>query len=73
MIVLLHFSRSFTKVQFCYSGTNGFQSVFCEKYIVRRVMEVRESWTPCFLCRSLLLSTTVLNDIGITIKHGVGL
>ena len=37
--------------------------IFCEKYIVRRIMEVRESWTPCFLCRSLLLSTTVLNDL----------
>ena len=21
-----------------------------------------KKWTPCFLCRSLLLSTTVLND-----------
>ena len=26
-------------------------------------MEARKSGTPCFLCRSLLLSTTVLNDI----------
>ena len=25
-------------------------------------MEVRKSGTPCFLCRSLLLSTTILND-----------
>ena len=25
-------------------------------------MEARESWTPCFSCRSLLLSTTLLND-----------
>ena len=39
-----------------------FSRSFREKYIVRRVMEARESWTPCFLCRSLLLSTTVLND-----------
>ena len=54
------------KVQFYYSVTNGFQSVFCEKYIVRRVMEVCESCTPCFLCRSLLLSTTVLNDYILT-------
>ena len=38
---------------------------FCEKYIVRHVMEAHESWTPCFLCRSLLLSTAVLNDEGI--------
>ena len=21
---------------------------FCEKYIVRRVMEARENWMPCF-------------------------
>ena len=34
---------------------------FREKYIVRHV-EALESWTPYFLCRSLLLSTTVLND-----------
>ena len=26
------------------------------------VIEVRKSEVPCFLCRSLLLSTTVLND-----------
>ena len=25
-------------------------------------MEARESWMPCFLCQSLLLSTTVLNN-----------
>ena len=25
-------------------------------------MEARESWMPRFLCQSLLLSTTVLND-----------
>ena len=36
------------KAQFCYSVTNGFQSVFCVKYIVRRVMEACESWTPYF-------------------------
>ena len=28
LIVLLGFSRSLRKVQFCYSVTNGFQSVF---------------------------------------------
>ena len=39
-----------------------FSWFFCEKYTVRRVMEARESWTSCFSCRSLLLSTTVLND-----------
>ena len=26
-------------------------------------MEVRESWMTCFLCRSLLLNTTKVNDI----------
>ena len=40
-----------------------FSQLFQVKYIVRRVMEVHKSGTPCFLCRSLLLSTTVLNDI----------
>ena len=35
---------------------------FCEKYAVKHVMEACESWMPCFLCRSLLLSTTILND-----------
>ena len=55
--------RFFMKVQCCYSVTNGFSRIFHEKYIVKHVMEARESWTPCFLCRSLLLSTTVLNDI----------
>ena len=35
---------------------------FLDKCIVRRVMEACESWTPCFLCRSQLLSITVLND-----------
>ena len=39
-----------------------FSWFFREKYIVRRVMEARGSRTPCFSCRSLLLSTTVLND-----------
>ena len=39
-----------------------FSRFFGEKYIVRRVMGARESWMPCFSCRSLLLSTTVLND-----------
>ena len=39
-----------------------FSRFFREKYIVRRVMEARESWTPCFSCRSLLLSTTIRND-----------
>ena len=32
------------------------------KHIVRRVVEARKSETSCFSCRSLLLSTTVLND-----------
>ena len=36
------------KVQFCYSVTNRFWSVFREKYIVRCVIEMRESWMPCF-------------------------
>ena len=31
-------------------------------------MEVRESWTPCFSCRSLLLSTTILNDGTVLLK-----
>ena len=43
--------------------TNGFQLVFCIKCIVRHVIEVRKSGTTCFSCQSLLLSTTVLNDI----------
>ena len=30
---------------------------------MKRVVEVHKSGTPCFLCLSLLLSTTVLNDI----------
>ena len=52
------------KVQRYYGVTNVFQLVFWVKYIiVRHVMEVHKSETPCFLCRSLLLSTTVLNDI----------
>ena len=34
LIVLLGFSRSLTKVQFCYSVTNGFQSVFFVKSIL---------------------------------------
>ena len=29
-------------------------------------MEARESWTPCFSCRSLLLSTTILK---VAVKH----
>ena len=36
---------------------------FRVKYIVRRIIEARKSGTPCFLCLSLLLSTTILNDI----------
>ena len=32
------------------------------KHIVRHVVEGRKSGMPCFSCRSLLLSTTVLND-----------
>ena len=40
-----------------------FSQFFHEKYAVRHVMEVHESWMPRFSCRSLLLSTTVLNDI----------
>ena len=39
-----------------------FSRFFRVKYIVRRVVEVQKSGTPCFLCQSLLLSTTVLND-----------
>ena len=35
LIILLGFSWSLTKVQFCYCVTNRFQSVFREKYIVR--------------------------------------
>ena len=30
-------------------------------------MEARKSGTPCFLCQSLILSTTILNDIAIYI------
>ena len=33
LIVLLRFSRSLTKVHFCYSVTNGFQSFFCESIL----------------------------------------
>ena len=38
---------------------NAFNWYFWVKFIVRRVLEARKIWT---LCRSLLLSTTVLND-----------
>ena len=48
LIVLLGFPQSLTNVQFCYSVTKGFLSFFHEKYIVRQVMEARESWMPCF-------------------------
>ena len=37
-----------------------FSWFFWLKYIVRRVMEACKSETPCFLCRSLLLSTTTV-------------
>ena len=40
-----------------------FSQLFQVQYIVRRVMEVRKSGMPCFSCRSLLLSTNLLNDI----------
>ena len=46
-----------------------FSRFFREKYIVRHVMEARESWMACFSCRSLLLSTTVLNDISAAAQH----
>ena len=41
-IVSLDFSRNLTKVQFCYSITQtDFSRFFCEKYIVRHVMDAR--------------------------------
>ena len=40
------------KVQCYYSVTNVFQLV---KYIVRHVIEVRKSGTPCFSCQSLFV------------------
>ena len=65
------------KAQSCYSGIN---EIFREKYIVRRVMEARESWTLCFFVSipTINISTTVLNDIydlcacvGICISYNV--
>ena len=35
---------------------------FRVRCIVRHVVEAQKSGTPCFSCRSLLLSTNVLND-----------
>ena len=35
---------------------------FSRFFRVTHIMEARKSGTPCFSCRSLLLSTTVLND-----------
>ena len=40
-----------------------FSRLFQVKHIVRRVVEARKSGTPCFSYLSLLLSTTVFNDI----------
>ena len=60
LITLLGILRRFMKVQCYCSVTNAFQLFFRVKYIVRRVVEVRKSGIPCFSCRSLLLSTTVL-------------
>ena len=37
--------------------------LFWVKYIVRHVIEACKSGMACFSCLSLLLSTTVLNDI----------
>ena len=39
--------------------------------MVRRVVEARKSGTPCFSCRSLLLSTIVLNDNSVNTKKTV--
>ena len=39
-----------------------FSWFFREKDIVRRAMEVHESWTPCFFVL-IPTSTTVLNDM----------
>ena len=55
-IASVGFSQRLTKVQYYCSVTNTFQSVFWVKYIVRRVIEVRKSGMPCFLCLSLLLT-----------------
>ena len=58
------------EVQFYYSINNLFQSVFSSKvYCVRCAIEANKSGTPCFLCRSLLLSTIALNDTYIRIRY----
>ena len=45
---------------YCYQciSVSFLGKVYCEC-----VIEAHKSGTPCFLCRSLLLSTTVLNDV----------
>ena len=58
LYALLGYSQSLTKVAivllYIRSVTNAFQSIFRVKYvrtyIVRRVIEVCEIWTLCFLC-----------------------
>ena len=62
-IASVGFLWSLTKVHCYHRVTNGFQLVFYVKCIVRHVIKVCKSGTTCFSCQSLLLSTTVLNDI----------
>jgi len=40
-----------------------FSGFFCIKATLRWILDVSKFWTPFFSGQSLLLSTTVLNDI----------
>ena len=56
-------ARIFSAFKHCYhSVTNVFTSVFQVRCIARLVVEVQKMGRHVFSCRSLLLSTIVLND-----------